>query len=97
MLCLSGFRLRDDRPDQRSHRHTIPTVQRTNRGRPENIGLVVEGNLRTDANTQNPRSHTLREGRDKRLAFAGGLQAELQSPGVLTRMAHLPVSDEDTE
>lgn len=72
-----------------------------NRGRLRVVSVVIESeNLDKSRQTQLPRTpliHTLGEVRDERLACAGGLQAALQSPGVVTHIAHLSVSNEATE
>jgi len=59
--------------------------------------LEVEGGLKTLSQTQDPLVQALGEVRDKLLAFAGELQAELQTPDVLTRMVHLSLPVEATE
>jgi hypothetical protein len=77
-----------------------------NRRRPRAVSVVierkklgqiesqVEGNLQTDANTQNPLIHSLGELIDNRLGFRGRIAGRTQSLGALTRMAHLSVSNE---
>jgi hypothetical protein len=79
-----------------------------NRRRPRAVSVVierkklgqiesqVEGNLQTDANTQNPLIHSLGEliVIDNRLGFRGRIAGRTQSLGALTRMAHLSVSNE---
>ena len=59
--------------------------------------LEVEGGLKTLSQAQDPLVQALGEVRDKLLAFADELQAELQTPDVLTRMVHLSLPDEATE
>ena len=59
--------------------------------------LEVEGDLKTDSQSQDPLIQALGEVRDKLLAFADELQAELQAPDVLTRMVHLSLPEEATE
>jgi hypothetical protein len=61
------------------------------------IELEVEGDLTTDAEARDPLIHALGEVRDKLLAFAAELQAEMKDPDVLTRMVHLSLPDEATE
>jgi hypothetical protein len=61
------------------------------------IELEVEGDLKTDSKAQDPIVQALGEVRGKLLTFADELQVELQTPDVLTRMAHLSLPDEATE
>ena len=61
------------------------------------IELEVEASLKTDASTQDPLIHALDEVRNKLLAFAGDLQAEMKAADVLTRMVRLSLPDEATE
>jgi hypothetical protein len=61
------------------------------------IELEVEGDLDSDSEVQDPLIHALGEVRDKLLAFAGELQAAMQTPDVLTHMVHLSLPEEATE
>jgi hypothetical protein len=61
------------------------------------IELEVEGDLKTDSETQDPLIQALCEVRDKLLTFADELQVEMQTPDVLTRMVYLSLPDEATE